>query len=83
MWLNEKRGTKKLPTSAKEKVKHLKTQYKEKKDWESAPGAGGNLRKSPHYDIIDSVLGCRDVITCANVEQAGNTAAYKLDLGKL
>ena len=34
-----------------------------------------NLRKSPHYDIIDSVLGCCDTITCNNVEQAGTQAA--------
>lgn len=33
------------------------------------------MRKSPHYDIIDSVLGCRDIITCNNVEQAGTQAA--------
>ena len=56
------------------KVKHLKNQYKEKKDWNRRQ-SGGNLRKSPHYDIIDSVLGCRDIITCNNVEQAGTQAA--------
>ena len=37
--------------------------YKEKKDW-NRKQSGGNIQKSPHYDVIDAVLGCRDVITC-------------------
>lgn len=29
--------------------------------------------KSPHYDAIDVVLGCRDVITCNKLRQVGIT----------
>lgn len=72
--LNERQGLKKTVDQCQRKVKHLKNQYKEKKDWNRRQ-SGGNLRKSPHYDIIDSVLGCRDIITCNNVEQAGTQAA--------
>ena len=72
--LNERQGLKKTVDQCQRKVKPLKNQYKEKKDWNRRQ-SGGNLRKSPHYDIIDSVLGCRDIITCNNVEQAGTQAA--------
>ena len=58
----------------KERQGLKKNQYKEKKEWNRRQ-SGGNLRKSTHYDIIDSVLGCRDIITCNNVEQAGTQAA--------
>ena len=33
----------------------------------------GNIQKSPHYDAIDAVLGCRDVITCNKLSQVGIT----------
>ena len=72
--LNERQGLGKTVDQCQRKVKHLKNQYKEKKDWNRWQ-SGGNLRKSPHYDIIDSVLGCRDIITCNNVEQVGTQAA--------
>ena len=72
--LNERQGLKKNVDQCQRKVKHLKNQYKEKKDWNRRQ-SGGNLRKSPNYDIIDSVLGCRDIIMCNNVEQAGTQAA--------
>ena len=68
--LNERQGLKKTVDQCQRKVKHLKNQYKEKKDWNRRL-SGGNLRKSPHYDIID----CRDIITCNNVGQAGTQAA--------
>ena len=42
--------------------------YKEKKDWNHKQN-GGNIQKSPHYDAIDAVLGCRDVITCNKLRQ--------------
>ena len=74
--LNERQGLKKTVDQCQRKVKHLKNQYKEKKDWNRRQ-SGGNLRKSPHYDIIDSVLGYRDIITCNNVEQAGTQAARR------
>ena len=72
--LNKRQGLKTTIDQCQRKVKHLKNQSKEKKDWNRRQ-SGGNLRKSPHYDIIDSVLGCRDIITCNNVEQAGTQAA--------
>ena len=68
----ERQGLKKTVDQCQCKVKHLKNQYKEK-DWDRRQ-SGGNLCKSPHYDIIDSVFGCCD-ITCNNVEQAGRQAA--------
>ena len=68
--LNEKQGLQKTIEQCQRKVKHLKNQYKDKKDWNRRQ-SGGNLRKSPHYDQIDAVLGYRDIITCSNVEQAG------------
>lgn len=68
--LNEKQGLQKSVEQCQCKVKHLKNQYKDKKDWNRRQ-SGGNLRKSPHYDQINAVLGCRDIITCSNVEQAG------------
>ena len=68
--LNEKQGLQKTVEQCQRKVKHLKNQYKDKKDWNRWQ-SGGNLRKSPHYDQIDAVLGCRDIIMCSNVEQAG------------
>ena len=68
--LNEKQGLQKSIEQCQRKVKHLKNQYKDKKDWNRRQ-SGGNLRKSPHYDQIDAVLGCRDIITCSNIEQAG------------
>jgi len=57
--LNERQGQKKTVDQCQRKVKHLKNQYKEKKDWNRRQ-SGGNLRKSPHYDIMDSSRGCRD-----------------------
>ena len=72
--LNERQGLKKTVDQCQRKVKHLKNQYIEKKDWNRRQ-SGGNLRKSPHYNINDSVFGCRDIITCNSVEQAGTQAA--------
>ena len=72
--LNKRQGLKKTVDQCQCKVKHLKNQYKEKKDWNRRQSRG-NLRKSPHYDISDSELGCRDIITCNNVEKAGTQAA--------
>ena len=72
--LNKRQGLKKTVDQCQHKVKHLKNQYKGKKDWNHRQ-SGWNLRKSPHYDIGDSVLGCRDIIVCNNVEKAGTQAA--------
>ena len=51
------------------KIKDLIDKYKEKKDW-NCNQSGGNLRKSPFYDEIDKVLGCRDFVTFSNVEES-------------
>ena len=70
--LNEKQGIKKTVDQCQRKLKHLKNLYKEKKDW-NRKQSGGNIQKSPHYDAIDAVLGCRDVITCNKLRQVGIT----------
>lgn len=52
---------------AKDKISHW--QIKEKKDW-NRKQSGGNLKKSPFYDEIDEVLGCRDFVTFNNVKES-------------
>ena len=66
--LNEKQGITKTVDQCQRKLKHLRNLYKEKKDW-NRKQSGANIRKSPHYDAIDAVLGCRDVITCNKLRQ--------------
>lgn len=51
------------------KIKYLIDKYKEKKDW-NCNRSGGNLRKSPFYDEIDEVLGCRDFVRFNNVKES-------------
>ena len=51
------------------KIKYLIDKYKEKKDW-NRKQSGGNLKKSPFYDEIDEVLGCRDFVTFNNVKES-------------
>ena len=70
--LNNKQGITKTVNQCQRKLKHLKYLYKEKKDW-NCKQSGGNIQKSPHYDAIDAVLGCRDVITCNKLRQVGIT----------
>lgn len=70
--LNDKQGITKTVDQCQRKLKHLKNLYKEKKDW-NRKQSGGNIQKSPHYDAIDTVLGCRDVITCNKLRQVGIT----------
>ena len=72
--LNETRKIKKTIDQCQRKIKHLKTLYKERKDWNRRQ-TGGHIRKSPHYDEFDKVLGCKDIITCKNVEQMGTSTA--------
>lgn len=57
-------------------MKHLRTLYKESKDW-NRQQSGGNIRKSPHFDTLDVILGCRDIVTCNKVQQAGMGKADK------
>ena len=70
--MNNKQGITKTVDQCQRKLKHLKYLYKEKKDW-NCKQSGGNIQKSPHYDAIDAVLGCRDVITCNKLRQVGIT----------
>lgn len=72
--LNETRKTKKTVDQCQRKIKHLKTLYKDRKDWNRRQ-SGGHIRKSPHYDEFDKVLGCKDIITCKNVEQMGTSTS--------
>ena len=51
------------------KIKYLIDKYKEKKDW-NRKQSGGKLKKSPFYDEIDKVLGCRDFVTFNNVKES-------------
>jgi len=66
--LNKEQGLQKTIEQCQRKVKHLKNQYKDNKDWNQRQ-SGGNLQKSPHYDQIDAVGGCRDIIMHSNVER--------------
>ena len=70
--MNDKQGITKTVDQCQRKLKHLKNLYREKKDW-NRKQSGGNIQKSPHYDAIDAVLGCRDVITCNKLRQVGIT----------
>ena len=66
--MNDKQGITKTVDQCQHKLKHLKNLYKEKKDLNHKQ-SGGNIQKSPHYDAIDAVLGCRDVIACNKLRQ--------------
>ena len=54
-------------------MKYLVDRYKQAKDWNSKQ-SGGNRKKSAHYDEIDEVLGCRDIVTLQNVQEAGSVS---------
>lgn len=69
--MNKKFGSKRVTESCKKKMKYLLERYKVCKDWNSKQ-TGGNLRKSAHFDEIDGVMGCGDIVTLSNVkEEAG------------
>ena len=70
--MNDKQGITKTVDQCQRKLKHLKNLYKEKKDW-NRKQSRENIQKSPHYDAIDTVLGCRDVITCNKLRKVGIT----------
>ena len=67
--MNKKFGSKRATESCKKKRKYLLERYKVCKDWNSKQ-TGGNLRKSAHFDEIDGVMGCRDIVTLSNVKEA-------------
>ena len=55
------------------KMKSLVDRYKQAKDWNSKK-SGGNRRKSAHDVEIDEVLGCRDIVTLQNLQEAGSVS---------
>ena len=69
--MNDQFGTKKTTDKYQTKMKYLVDRYKQAKDWNSKQ-SGGNRRKSAHYEEIDDVLGCRDIVTLQNVQEAGS-----------
>ena len=73
--MNDKFGTKKTTDKYQKRMKYLVDRYKQAKDWNSKQ-SGGNRKKSAHYDEIDelSVLGCRDIVTLQNVQEAGSVS---------
>ena len=52
--------------------------YKDAKDWNSKK-SGGNLKKSPFYDEIDVILGCRDLLTLPHVAQGVSTSGEETE----
>ena len=72
--MNKKFGSKRATESCKKKMKYLLERYKVCKDW-NRKQTGGNLRKSAHFDEIDGVMGCRDIVTLSNVKEAGSAVS--------
>ena len=70
--LNRKFGTKRTGDKCKKKMNYLIERYKMAKDWNSKQ-TGGHRRQSVFYEEIDSVLGCRDVVTLQHVAEAGTS----------
>ena len=56
------------------KMKYLKDRYKEAKD-HNRHQTGGDRKTSPYYEEIDSVLGCRDIVTFSHVEESSPSAS--------
>ena len=50
-------------------MKYLKDRYNEAKD-HNCHKTGGERKTSPFYDEIDSVLGCRDIVTFSHIEES-------------
>ena len=71
--MNDKCGGKRTTDKYQKKMKYLVDRCEQAKDWNSKQ-SGGNRRKSAHYDEIDEVLGCRDIVTLQNVQEAGNVS---------
>ena len=58
----------KLVEKCQRKMRYLIDKYKNAKDW-NRNQSGGHFRKSPHFDVVDSILGTRDIVTFDNVEE--------------
>ena len=71
--MNDKFGTKRTTDKYQKKMKYLVDRYKQAKDWNSKQ-SGGNRRKSAHYDEIEEVLSCRDIVTLQNVQEVGSVS---------
>lgn len=71
--MNLKFGTRATEKYQK-KIKYLVDRYKLAKDWNSKQ-TGGQLRKSAHFEAIDAVMGCREIVTLGNVKEAGSAAS--------
>lgn len=56
-------------TQCQRKMKYLKDRYKEAKD-HNRNQTGGDRKTSPFYEDIDSVLGCRDIVTFSHVKES-------------
>ncbi|KAL9961877.1 hypothetical protein ACROYT_G030909 [Oculina patagonica] len=52
------------------KMKYLIDKYKAAKEW-NRKQTGGSIKKSLFYDEIDTILGCRDIVTVQYVSEAG------------
>ena len=65
------------------KMKYLKHRYKEAKDHDRQK-TGGERKTSPFYDEIDSVLGCRDIVTFSHIEESapGSSSSSSNSTGK-
>lgn len=72
--LNRKFGTKCTGDKYKKKMNYLIKWYKIPKDWNSKQ-TGGHRGQSVFYEEIDTVLGCRDVVTLQHVTEAGTSEA--------
>ena len=72
--MNLKFGTKRATEKFHKKIKYLIERYKNCKDWNSKQ-TGGHLRKSSHFDEIDAVMSCRDIVTLNNVKEAGSAVS--------
>ena len=64
--LNDKQGSTKTVDQAEAPQESI-----QRKERLNRKQSEGNIRKSPHYDAIDAVLGCREVIPCNKLRQVG------------
>jgi len=72
--LNEQFKADRTVDKCQRKIKYLIDKYKERKDW-NRKQTGGNLWKSPLYDEIDAVLGCRDLVTLQNIKESAPSSS--------
>ena len=61
-------------TQCQRKIKYLKDRYKEVKD-HNRNKTGGERKTLPFYNEIDSVLGCRGIVTFSHVEESGPSSS--------